>query len=161
MNAFIRQKYARYSFGRFSAVAASNDTDVLALSILPNQSPLHWWTQRLINTDSRRCFSDQPIEVQYHCHKPTTTHNMRHRHKHTPFSHHQFSSQKNIFFFSHLLCLLRNWTKNRITERLHSVRFACVIIVMMQPTSTKRTNRTYDFYDLYLKPEWVPVMNEL
>lgn len=60
MNAFIRNKYARCLFARFTA---SSDTDVLALSILPNQKPFNWWTRRFINIDSRRLYSDKIIEV--------------------------------------------------------------------------------------------------
>lgn len=146
MNAFIRQKYARYPFGRFTD---SNRTDVLALSILPHQKPFNWWTQRFINNDSRRYFSDQPVEVLYHCQETTT-----HTHTHYFLTMNFPATKKTISLFSPP-CLLLNWNSksNKRTD-------LPVIFVMMQPTLNKRNNRKYDFYDLYVKPEWVPVMNE-
>lgn len=104
MNAFIRQKYARCAFGRFAANAvASNDTDILALSILPNQRPFNSWTQRFINIDSRRFCSDQTIEVLLTYPKTITKQNKT---KYTPtythFYHANFPAKKKHFFSFHL-----------------------------------------------------------
>lgn len=104
MNAFIRQKYARCAFGRFAANAvASNDTDILALSILPNQRPFNSWTQRFINIDSRRFCSDQTIEVLLTYPKTTTKQDKIHTHIHTLLSC-QFSSKKKTFFLFSSSC---------------------------------------------------------
>lgn len=123
MNAFIRQKYARYPFGRFTAATAdSNRTDVLAMSILPDQKPFNWWTQRFINNDSRRYFSDQPVEVLYHCLQNTTQ-----THPHTIFLTWIFQQQtkKNNFFSFCLHAWCEIEIPNRIPERLNSIWFAC------------------------------------
>lgn len=98
LNAFIRNKYARGSFARFAA--ASSDTDVLALSILPSQRPFNWWTRRFINIDSRKFDSDKTIEVLYHCQKSQQQQHI-YRNTHTIFSwiFQQISIQ---FLFFHL-----------------------------------------------------------
>lgn len=149
MNAFIRQKYARCAFGRFAANAvASNDTDILALSILPNQ-PFNSWTQRFINIDSRRFCSDQTIEVLLTYPKTITKQNKIHTHIHTLLSCQFSSKKKNIFS-------LFIFMRNRMNKWSYLVWYAWA-----QSTSIKRSNRKYDFYDLYGQPEWVSVMNEL
>lgn len=65
LNAFIRNKYAKLAVARLTA---SNDKNLLACSVLPNQSPFLWPTERFVNTYSRRFYSDSK-EV---CTLPTT-----------------------------------------------------------------------------------------
>lgn len=77
-----------------------------------------------------------------------TKQNKIHTHIHTLLSC-QFSSKKHIFsLFIFMLNRMNKWS--------YLVWYAWA-----QSTSIKRSNRKYDFYDLYGQPEWVSVMNEI
>lgn len=55
MNAFIRKRNFSLALSR---LAASNDKDLLAHCLLPTQTAYNWPNDRLVNTFSRRLFSD-------------------------------------------------------------------------------------------------------